>query len=1102
MFQFLAKRRSSAKARSISEIRKQRGFRVRRVGLEMLEPRRVLSTVNWTGGGDHHSWGDANNWDTHALPGATDDVKINVAGPLTITHSSGNDTVLSITSTSSQVGIDLSGGSLSASANSTINGAFTNEASLHIAAGGLNLNGGMTSAGGTFVVDAGGSLSLRGGETFDSASSISGAGNVEFDLGSATIAGTYNITGATDFELVTGNVVDFSGNVLNAGQSLHLGIAVGGNVPVVTFHNTPISVTNLALDNGVLTTGPIQANNFNWSDGTLQGTGDVNVTGSLTIESGSLLGRTLNNFGTGVWSAQKGAEEIELLSGATFNNEVGGTLAIQNLTSGAVGMQVDGTGTFSNAGSITVALQSLSSFSSVNCAANNTGHIDIQSGRFSLTGGVSSTAGAFTVASGASLALRGGETFDSASSISGAGNVEFDPGSATIAGTYNITGATDFELVTGNVVDFSGNVLNVGQSLHLGIAVGGNVPVVTFHNTPISVTNLALDNGVLTTGPIQTTNFNWDAGTLQGTGDVNVTGSLTIGGSNNNALVGRALNNFGSATWSTVTGFGQIHLMAGATLNNEPGGTFMFQNRDLGNESGVLMLIDGDGAFNNAGNLLMAPLNPTNPSAIQCTFNNTGRLDVQSGHLSFNGGYHQTGPAANTILDGGSISNNAPLDIQAGQITGSGTISGSVTNSGQVVPGTLGNPIGVIQITGKYVQTSSGALGIVLRGTAAGTQYSQLKVGGLATLDGTLDVSLVNGFTPAANDTFQVLTFGSRIGDFALKSGLDLGNHRVLTPTFNPTNLTLQCEITVVPLTVTVQPSTRTYGQANPMFSVSYAGFLPGDDSSALGGHLVFNTPATQASDVGNYLVTASGLTSDKYDITYVSGNLSIMPAPLTVKANNATWAIGAPFPTNFSASYSGFVLGQNPSALGGTLSFSTTANQNSSVGNYPIVPSGLTSTNYAISYVNGTLTVTPQIVAIDIKPESLNIDQNGTITVVVFGSSTFDVSGISVGAVKFAGVSVGVFNQTLNDKNGDGRIDLTLQFKTSDALKAALTEIYSNLLLNDYAGDQQYATRQDALLALDGTFGQYGQQFEGQDTTTIFLAGNSLKTLLSSLGI
>ena len=55
----------------------------------------------------------------------------------------------------------------------------------------------------------------------------------------------------------------------------------------------------------------------------------------------------------------------------------------------------------------------------------------------------------------------------------------------------------------------------------------------------------------------------------------------------------------------------------------------------------------------------------------------------------------------------------------------------------------------------------------------AGTQYDQLRVGGSATLDGTLNVSLANGFTPADLDSFQVLTFGSRSGDFAVKNGLD-----------------------------------------------------------------------------------------------------------------------------------------------------------------------------------------------------------------------------------------------------------------------------------------------------------------------------------------
>ncbi len=39
-------------------------------------------------------------------------------------------------------------------------------------------------------------------------------------------------------------------------------------------------------------------------------------------------------------------------------------------------------------------------------------------------------------------------------------------------------------------------------------------------------------------------------------------------------------------------------------------------------------------------------------------------------------------------------------------------------------------------------------------------------------------------------------------------------------------------------------------------------------------------------------------------------------------------------------------------------LAFATTAIQTSPKGTYPIVPGGLTSPNYTISYVNGTLTI------------------------------------------------------------------------------------------------------------------------------------------------
>jgi hypothetical protein len=52
-------------------------------------------------------------------------------------------------------------------------------------------------------------------------------------------------------------------------------------------------------------------------------------------------------------------------------------------------------------------------------------------------------------------------------------------------------------------------------------------------------------------------------------------------------------------------------------------------------------------------------------------------------------------------------------------------------------------------------------------GTTVGTQYSQLQVGGSATLAGTLTVALASGFTPTIGSTFTVLIASSISGKFS-----------------------------------------------------------------------------------------------------------------------------------------------------------------------------------------------------------------------------------------------------------------------------------------------------------------------------------------------
>src|SRR4051794_15992844 len=49
------------------------------LSVEVLPDRTLLSTVSWDGGGGDFLWNNSLNWDTDALPGASDDAVIGAA---------------------------------------------------------------------------------------------------------------------------------------------------------------------------------------------------------------------------------------------------------------------------------------------------------------------------------------------------------------------------------------------------------------------------------------------------------------------------------------------------------------------------------------------------------------------------------------------------------------------------------------------------------------------------------------------------------------------------------------------------------------------------------------------------------------------------------------------------------------------------------------------------------------------------------------------------------------------------------------------------------------------------------------------------------------
>ena len=167
-------------------------------------------------------------------------------------------------------------------------------------------------------------------------------------------------------------------------------------------------------------------------------------------------------------------------------------------------------------------------------------------------------------------------------------------------------------------------------------------------------------------------------------------------------------------------------------------------------------------------------------------------------------------------------------------------------------------------------------------------------------------------------------------------------------------------EITKVPLTVTAKNATIAYGDEPSNAGVEYSGFVGDDNENDLNDSIVFNYDYAQFDKVGKYVIIPGGLSSDNYDITFVEGELTVEPKKLTVTAKNDTITYGDE-PSNAGVEYSGFVGDDNENDLNDSIVFNYDYAQFDKVGKYVIIPGGLSSDNYDITFVEGKLTVLPK---------------------------------------------------------------------------------------------------------------------------------------------
>lgn len=208
---------------------------------------------------------------------------------------------------------------------------------------------------------------------------------------------------------------------------------------------------------------------------------------------------------------------------------------------------------------------------------------------------------------------------------------------------------------------------------------------------------------------------------------------------------------------------------------------------------------------------------------------------------------------------------------------------------------------------------------------------------------------------PTANTIATVL---SPVGSYGIGVSGGVDNNYFFS--YNVGQLT----ITKASLTISVNNATREYGQVNPLFTYSYAGFVNGDDAVDINVLPTTTTAATGTSAVGAYPVVLSGGSDDNYTFTFTSGTLTVTKATLIVTADDKTRLYGAANPA-LTISYAGFLNGDDALDINTPPVASTTANTTTSVGNYVITVAGGTDNNYAFTFVNGTLSITKAMLTV-----------------------------------------------------------------------------------------------------------------------------------------
>lgn len=458
--------------------------------------------------------------------------------------------------------------------------------------------------------------------------------------------------------------------------------------------------------------------------------GVIGGTGGLTVAGGTQALSGTNGF-TGATSVNAGTLALtgsgSLAASSAIANN--GTFDISATAAGATINALTGTGTVA-LGSRTLTLANAAG--TFGGTINGTGALTVGGGTQTLSAANAYT-GATTVNAG-TLALTGSGSIAASSAV--VDNGTFDISVTTAGATINALTGTGTVALGGRTLTLANAAGTFGGVIDGtgGLTVAGGTQTLSGANTYTGATTV-------------------DAGTLALSGAGRLASSTSV------TLAGQAaaldLSAAGSQTVAHLSGVAGSRVVVGGsalTLADDSSQTF----------SGSLV---GTGGLVKRG-------------AGTLTLN--GISNAFSGTTTVAGGTLAVGDAANA---GAVLGGNVVVDV-LGTLRGHGTVAGAVSSSGVVAPG---GSIGTLTVGGNYTQAAGGTLSIEVSPTEA----SQLRVGGTATLGGSLAVlfdpgtytarrytvlSAANGVTGRFSNV-GTSTAGANLG--ALQSSVDYGANAV-----------------------------------------------------------------------------------------------------------------------------------------------------------------------------------------------------------------------------------------------------------------------------------------------------------------------------------